>query len=601
VATKTTVSETRNSRVTIEEAYDGRTGTTRIVRVTAEPKVRAPKSIEAAYVKAAALAIKTANDPVTKKAALVEMAKIADRHPSLVREAMKFEFAKPKHSLAQYEAQLAKNLGAPKAAKLMRDLHAIASDLKARGTPTMVLVSATFAGGGVAEMFRTQAHILQQLGITVEWQKTWTYDDRYGEICRKAFDGFQGGSSVITDEERSHWRDHNALLAQLYQGIASDKKVGAIFLEDHHAIDLIGHIKTIDPSKRIVFRSHVDMAGVLRNKPAGAYLWHNVLKENLEKLGPNDVAMFQPGSVPPAAKNYACSVFAAAPGIDPLAPKNQEVSWENAKKTLQEIAPGINVDRPHIVAGGRFVPWKGLLPLLRAYAAIAKDFPEVGFLLFGTVGLDDWRKVQYNEQLKTFLAELEKTDHDTFKSITTVLNKNAELGSIYAFADHHKMFCALPSLAEGYNLMAAEASVQNAVPAPTFVGGLGRFATDPDLAPFGVDISDIVKKIDEPTDMYTIKDGRLIATPLAEELEARFAKQLRANLTRRRDDPNYADDYAKASKAGKVMAYEASLPFMSRDYLNLMAAKGRDLHRASRAPAPLGAPLLDVINEQRAA
>ncbi|HSI03427.1 MAG TPA: hypothetical protein VLC93_03075, partial [Myxococcota bacterium] len=486
----------------------------------------------------------------------------------------------PKHKLEEYEEALARTMGKDAAHRFMQDTRALAKRMQKAGAPRIALVSATFSGGGVAEMFQTQAHILQHLGIELEWQKTWAPDGAYGEVCRKAFDAFQGGATVIPDLDHKLWRNHNELLADIYRGLAMDKKVSAIFLEDHHAIHMIPAIKAANPDKRIVWRSHVDMAGVLAGKPGALDVWQKAILPMLERLDENDVILFQPGSVPPEAHKLRANVFVAPPGIDPLSKKNEPITWEEARATLLELSrelapnapadkPYIDPNRPHIVTGGRFVPWKGIIPTVRAFIAIAKEHPDIDLLVFGSAGKDDWRKVEYLQQFNLMMAE---AGPEIASRIKVVLNKSEELAAGYKLAAHHKLPAFFFSLAEGYNLMQDEALVHDAAVGNSRVGGLERNSAGP-LAWFSTQLGKYVKALIDPKLLYGDKDGTIDVSPEAKAIEDDLAATFRRVLDERANNREaYDARYDEAVGVGKGIAIRNSLPRMSDCYMALASA-----------------------------
>lgn len=576
--------------------YDGAIGKATTAPATkAAGKAHSPHGMVAAEAQQAAAVLNGKSAPAEKLAALHQLADLADHAPNAVREALRYGFGTPKHTLAEYEAKLATSLGTEGAKLYMEQMHTFADRMIKADTPKICLVNATFTGGGVAEMFQTCGDILQQLGIEVEWQKTWDHDGDYGEIGRKAFDAFQGGGTVITDAEHERWANHNALLSRVYQGMANDPEVGAIFLEDHHAIHFIPEIKKQNPDKRIIWRSHVDMAGVLDGKEAGTNVWQKTIRPNLEHLGPNDAVFFQPGSVP-QKEAFPCSVFVCPPGIDPLSPKNQRLTWDEAFEILRREVPGLDSDKKYVVTGGRFVPWKGNVVVERAFLSIAGDYPDFGLFVFAGIGSGDERKIRERDLFDASLAE------SKFKTVYRMDDRTSvEIGAAYNLAAHWLLPYIAGSIREGYGMVGDEAACQGAVPMTTLQGGFSRYGENFETAHFSANIADIANNIVDPTRMYSFVDGKVIASPEAKALEERVATALRGIFDAHGNDPEYAERYRSAASVAERITLENSLPVMCRNYIAAASATPIQLARAAERVKSQGAAhvatVADVMGE----
>lgn len=597
VVTPATAPKSGSTQAPTASGYDGATGRALPVAARAAGQLHSPQALAQASAKQLAEQVATAKTPDEKLSAIKQLGQLADSHPTEVREALRYDVGPSKHTLKEYEVELAKSLGSEGAKLYMDHLYAMADKLKAAGTPKVFLINATFQGGGVAEMFQTQGQILQQLGIEIEWQKTWDHDGAYGEIGRKAFDAFQGGGTVITDAEHAQWAEHNKLLARVYQGAFADPKVGAIFLEDHHAVHFIPDIKKADPDKRIVWRSHVDMAGVLEGKEAGKNLWQKTILPNIKQLGSNDAVFFQPGSVP-NRKGLTCNVFVCPPGIDPLAPKNQRLSAERARDILKKEVPAIDFDLKYLVTGGRFVAFKGNVLVQRAFLSVAKDYPEIGLFTFAGIGSGDGRKVReaalYDAGLKEF--------PDAAKRCLRMDDRSSEqIGAAYNLAGQSQLPYVAASVREGYGMVGDEAGRQGAVPMTTKQGGFSRYGEEPETDAFSVAIADIASHIADPTAMYDLVDGKVVPSPEAKAIEERIGAKLREIFEASRNDPEYATRYKKAAEIAERITLEHSSPVMARNYLAVVAATPTQLEMADERVKAQGAAhvacVADVIGE----
>ncbi len=585
-------------RLQLPIGYDGAVGRTQAaLGVRPVGKAHSPASLGRAEADRLALQVDKGATSDERLGALHELANLAAHQPKAVREALRYDVGTPYHTIAEYEVELAKSLGVEGARLYVENLHALASTLRAGGNPKVCLINATFSGGGVAEMFQTQGHIVQQLGIDVEWHKTWDHDGDYGEIGRKAFDAFQGGATLIKAEEHGRWAAHNTLLASIYRDVFSDSKVGAVFLEDHHAIHFIPEIKKHNPDMRIIWRSHVDMAGVLDGKQAATDLWQKAILPNLRLLGPNDAVFFQPGSVP-QGYNLPCSVFVCPPGIDPLSPKNQRLDWDCAQAILKKEVPDIDLDLKYLVTGGRFVAWKGNIIVQRAFLSIAEQYPEIGLFVFAGIGKGDDRKIAQRDLFDASLAEFP----EAAKRVRRMDDRSSvEIAAAYALAAHSELPYVAASCREGYGMVGDEAARQRAAVLTFLQGGFSRYGEEPDTAAFSVSIANLVDTIDDPTQMYRLVDGKVVASPEAQAIQDLLAAKLKEIFDARRHDPGYSARYQRAAEVAERITLEHSSPVMARNYLAAVAATPAQLARASERVKSQGAAhvasVADVIGE----
>ncbi len=497
--------------------------------------------------------------------------------PYAVRDGIQFVFSDQYHTLDEYSKQLATVLGEERAQELLQQLHALADQLRVNGKNKIVVINATFASGGVAEMFRTMGNILRQVGIEIEWHMIRSADQAYSEVTRKVFDVLQGSDQLFERAELRIWRNENLRMVDMLKSIAMDEQVGAIFIEDHQPVHLVKAFKMINPHKCVIWRFHDDTRGIKQNMQGALQVWHELL-DNICSLDQDDYALFQPHSMLSAMPNAVCHVAEQPPGIDPLAEKNKRISWKQAQQILPAmnvdniVATPINPDKPYLITGGRFVSWKGQMIVLRVFEMLAKEFDDLHLCIFGIVSSNDPRKVRYHKLIQTYIKILEEKN-PTFKGkISLIINETDNIRALYRLARKHTLpFCAC-SIAEGWNLMADEASMQGAVPFSTDAGGLARFGLTVHNKRCHAVINDLVNDITNPEKLYYIdeKTGSVIVSQQALKLEQRIYHTLSALLRYKKTDPaQYAKWYKAANHEAKVMAYNTCLIPMSIHYLSM--------------------------------
>ena len=80
-------------------------------------------------------------------------------------------------------------------------------------------------------------------------------------------------------------------------------------------------------------------------------------------------------------------VHIVPPAIDPLAPKNMALSFEDAEFVCKQF--GIDTARPMLCQVSRFDPWKDPMGVIDAYRLVKAERPEVQLALVGSMASDD--------------------------------------------------------------------------------------------------------------------------------------------------------------------------------------------------------------------
>jgi trehalose synthase len=99
-----------------------------------------------------------------------------------------------------------------------------------------------------------------------------------------------------------------------------------------------------------------------------------------------DAAIFSSATYAPSEVRFR-KLTVAPPAIDPLSPKNREVSEGERKAILSRFE--FDPARPVISQVGRFDPWKDPLGVIDAYRLAKNDIPDVQLLMIGSMAKDD--------------------------------------------------------------------------------------------------------------------------------------------------------------------------------------------------------------------
>jgi trehalose synthase len=95
--------------------------------------------------------------------------------------------------------------------------------------------------------------------------------------------------------------------------------------------------------------------------------------------------------------DFKCGKIAIVPPtIDPLSPKNMDISHGIINKVLEEYH--IDAKRPIITQVSRFDPWKDPLGVIDAYRIVKEEIPGLQLLMIASMATDDPEGLHYYEK-----------------------------------------------------------------------------------------------------------------------------------------------------------------------------------------------------------
>ncbi|MHB8375369.1 MAG: glycosyltransferase [Dehalococcoidia bacterium] len=233
-------------------------------------------------------------------------------------------------------------------------------------------VNATAFGGGVAEILGTLVPLMNDVGLSADWQVIKGADDFFN-VTKAMHNSLQGMYYDWTPEKREIWLHYNRLNADLFDEsydfvIIHDPQPAAIptFLEER-----LGR----RPGKWI-WRCHIDLTD------AQVQVW-DFLRPHIERY---DAAIF---TLPAYVKDglQGPAIFSVPPAIDPLSPKNVDLPRE----TVDGILARYSVDpaRPMITQISRFDPWKDPLGVIDVYRMVKAEIPGLQLVMVASMASDD--------------------------------------------------------------------------------------------------------------------------------------------------------------------------------------------------------------------
>lgn len=289
-------------------------------------------------------------------------------------------------------------------------------------------VSSTPYGGGVSELLRSLVPLLTDVGLHAEWRVT-SGDTDFFRVTKSMHNALQGQPGTLTRADRDAY--------------LRTAQVNADQLEGEYDV-IVVH----DPQPAAL--------ASLRPKAAGRWIWRCHIDTSVPNpvhwrflasfLDAYDGLVFTMQQfVPPALRTR--ELFVIPPAIDPLSPKNLELTDELASDVLAWI--GIDPEAPMITQVSRFDPWKDPFGVLDAFRIARGSVPDLQLAFVGSMALDDPEGWEIHRTLQEAIAA-DPAVH-LFTNLTGVGNIE-----VNAFQRRSRLIVQ-KSIREGFGLVVSEA------------------------------------------------------------------------------------------------------------------------------------------------
>ncbi|MCC2641534.1 MAG: treT [Nitrospira sp.] len=238
---------------------------------------------------------------------------------------------------------------------------------------SMLHVNAVRYGGGMSEVLRRLVPMMAALGIETRWEVMAGSQEFFAAINRLT-NALQGRDEKMTEEMFRTYRDINERNAK-----ALNLEADMVMIHDHQPAGLVEY----RGRGSWLWRCHLDLAQPQRR--AWTFLRRYVLKY--------DAAIF---SLSDFAQRLPIPKFLVYPSIDPLSPKNRDMSRLEINQILDRL--GIPRTKPILLQVARFERFKDPVGAVRAYR-IVKRHHDCQLVLAGA-------GVMHDPEGEAVLAEL---------------------------------------------------------------------------------------------------------------------------------------------------------------------------------------------------
>jgi trehalose synthase len=306
-------------------------------------------------------------------------------------------------------------------------LDELREQAKALSGARILHVNATPYGGGVSELLRSSVPLLRDLGLTADWKVIGGRQDFF-RATKALHNALQGSAETLSEAERAAYLDATRENAEQLGGTYD-----FVVIHDPQPAALLSvHGKR---GARWLWRCHIDTSEP--NPDAWRFL--------RPFLADFDAAVFtMPEFVPPDLP--VARVRTIAPAIDPLSPKNLDISDRTASQILDWI--GIDLPGPLVTQVSRFDRWKDPFGVIAAYRLVREQVPGLQLAMVGSMAFDDPEGWDVYSQLS------EHAERDPLIHIYTNLTgaSNVEVNAFQRLSD----VVVQKSIREGFGLVVSE-------------------------------------------------------------------------------------------------------------------------------------------------
>lgn len=202
---------------------------------------------------------------------------------------------------------------------------------------TLWMVNSTAQGGGVAEMLPAMITLLRDLGLKVQWAVIESADPRFFEFTKRIHNLIHdAGEPVITPEDVRIYEDVNRRNAQELLRLLKPGDIVA--LHDPQTLPMAPLLRA-GADVHLLWRCHI---GLDEHTPRTTAAWQ-LLERYADAV--DRVIFSAPEYVPASMESRATIIH---PAIDPLAPKNVELSLHGVVCTL--VSGGLSSAGPIVQA-----------------------------------------------------------------------------------------------------------------------------------------------------------------------------------------------------------------------------------------------------------
>lgn len=253
---------------------------------------------------------------------------------------------------------------------------------------SMVHVNATSFGGGVAEILDNFVLLMNDAGLRTDWRVMHGVPEFF-EVTKKFHNALQGDRDLSFSEQEF----------ELFRFI--NEKFARFAALDHdfviiHDPQPVGLVEYAPHSRPWVWRCHIDITDP---NPQAWDFMDPYVRQYERMIVSAEIYKRSDLDVPQQI---------ISPSIDPLSPKNQDLSQDQIERVLSQYE--IPTDKPYIAQVSRFDPWKDPEGVLQVYKRV-KSQADCRMIFVYNMSADDPEGERiYTRMVETAKPQLERGD-----------------------------------------------------------------------------------------------------------------------------------------------------------------------------------------------
>lgn len=309
----------------------------------------------------------------------------------------------------------------------------------------VIHINSTYYGGGVAEILNSLVPLMNDVGLDTGWRIIRGSPDFFA-ITKKFHNALQGDSINLTEIKKKIYLQANEDFAT-YTHLNHD----CVIIHDPQPLPMIKFYRKRQPW---VWRCHIDLSHP--NKQLLNFLKNFLLKYDIEII---------------SHENYKADVpmehKVIRPGIDPLTPKNMDLTKTDINKYLKKF--NVPLDKPLITQISRFDKWKDPVGVIEVFKLVKKKI-DCRLVLCGSMASDDPEGIQIYERVK------QKANN--FIASGDIIMITSENNILVNALQRSSAVILQKSIREGFGLTVTEALWKQAPVVASNVGGIPLQITD---------------------------------------------------------------------------------------------------------------------------
>lgn len=252
---------------------------------------------------------------------------------------------------------------------------------------SVVHVNATNYGGGVAEILDNFVLLMHDLGIRADWRVLHGIPDFF-EVTKKFHNALQGADLSFSEEELALYKFINHKFAQF-----ADLSHDFVIIHDPQPAALVEYFEHTAPW---IWRCHID---ITKPNPQAWAFMEPFVRQYDRMIVSSEI--YKVSQLP-------LQQDIISPSIDPLSPKNMELSEAMIQSYLTEYQ--IPMDKPFFTQVSRFDPWKDPEGVLKVYERVRQQV-DCRLVFVYNMASDDPEGVKiYSQMLETAKDHLDRGD-----------------------------------------------------------------------------------------------------------------------------------------------------------------------------------------------